>query len=473
MSARARRPARAGRLVAALLLASISGGCAYYNGVYNARAAARRGDRALAAGRDSSAAASFALSAQKAETVLVRYPHSRWVAEARYLAARGLAYAGLCDRAVPRLRAYLDAGARDSAHTERAALALATCLARSGAAVDALALLDPLTRSRDELVARQARLWGGRLAVALGRGDDARRYLAGVDAAVAERELARDALEREDYAAAESLLVRRAVRGDYDDAVPGAVRALWRAGRGDGARRVVERYDGSRAPVAAKTTLHLALADLLADAGQDSLARAQLLRARRLAPDSLAERAVQARLTRLALHDVSSLDDADALVRRSSQAGAGDPMQQRLERGILLARLLSVGADTIGAGAFLAAEIARDSLRAPALARALFARVPAEWPRSPLAPRALLAAAALAPDSAAAYRDRVRRFYAGSPEVLTLDGGDAATAPGYARTDSLLLDTWSAASRALADTLARRSPVAAAAPPAGGTSPVP
>jgi len=53
-----------------MLLAS----CAYFNGIYNAKEAARRAEKQLRAGKDGEAAASFASAAIKAETVLARYP---------------------------------------------------------------------------------------------------------------------------------------------------------------------------------------------------------------------------------------------------------------------------------------------------------------------------------------------------------------------------------------------------------------
>ena len=64
--------------VAALALGALLGGCAYFNGVYNAREAERAANRLLRAGREGEASGSFATAAAKAETVLARHPKSRW-----------------------------------------------------------------------------------------------------------------------------------------------------------------------------------------------------------------------------------------------------------------------------------------------------------------------------------------------------------------------------------------------------------
>jgi hypothetical protein len=143
VSAPARGSRRAARRLSGALFAASFIGCAYYNGVYNARSAARTGERALRRGDDSAAVTSFAAAAVKAETVLARYPHSRWAPEARYLAGVGYAFAGRCDRASPLLRNYLGQGTAEVSTRRRATLALGSCLARGGAASEALDLLDP------------------------------------------------------------------------------------------------------------------------------------------------------------------------------------------------------------------------------------------------------------------------------------------------------------------------------------------
>src|SRR5581483_12107541 len=105
-------------------------------------------------------------------------------------------------------------------------------------------------------------------------------------------------------------------------------------------------------------------------------------------------RDVSARLTQAEVAPLASIVDVASVVARGRERGAGSPIQRRLEDNVLLVQMLAGHEDGTGAALFLAAEVARDSLHAPVLARALFERV-AELPRSPLSAKALLAAAQL------------------------------------------------------------------------------
>jgi hypothetical protein len=71
---------------------------------------------------------------------------------------------------------------------------------------------------------------------------------------------------------------------------------------------------------------------------------------------------------------------------------------------------------------FLAAEALRDEVQAPMLAASLFEEVSLGFPESPVAPKALLAAAALNPDRSDRLLETVRRLYPSSPYVLVLRG---------------------------------------------------
>jgi hypothetical protein len=121
---------------------------------------------------------------------------------------------------------------------------------------------------------------------------------------------------------------------------------------------------------------------------------------------------------------------------------------------------------------FLAAEAARDVLEAPHLAEALFRRIPDQWPSSPYAPKAILAAQQLNPawvDSALLMLDQ--RYY-DSPYLATIRGG---ATPEFRQ----LEDSLGAFAAALAATNAgeRRKPIRAAPgrrpQPAPGGSRVP
>ncbi|MBA2291551.1 MAG: hypothetical protein H0W15_03745, partial [Gemmatimonadales bacterium] len=70
---------------------------------------------------------------------------------------------------------------------------------------------------------------------------------------------------------------------------------------------------------------------------------------------------------------------------------------------------------------FIHGEIARDSLRAPALASYFFSRLERDWPLSPYLAKALLARIALEPDSADVLRERVVSLVE-SPYLAYIEG---------------------------------------------------
>jgi hypothetical protein len=439
--------------VLALIALGSTVGCAYFNGVFNAKEAARGGDRLLRAGRESEASGAFSTAAEKAETVLVRYPKSRWRPQALLLAGRGAAYAGDCAVAERRLNEFLSLGAQPRENRDAATLALGACAVRRGQPTRALELLQPLTSSRRKDVARTASVWSSRAALALGDNDAALRYLGALDAGSAQWELISASIARQEYVRAESLLVLRAARGDYRDDGAVAVRELWRAGHHDAVERIARRYDESRARTDAKVTLHMAVADMQLAAGLDTLARAHLRAARRLAADTLLDREASARLELLALHDLSSIPEVEAAVARARPQARGSAIQTRIDDNLLLIHMLEGRQDLTGASLFLAAEVARDSLRSPALAHTLFKRVENSLGNTLLASKALLAAGTVAPDSDAAYRSRILSLYPRSPVAALLRGEDPNELASFRQSDELLRQAWIFISKAYGDSL--------------------
>ncbi|MDF3053973.1 MAG: hypothetical protein K0S19_2078 [Geminicoccaceae bacterium] len=73
---------------------------------------------------------------------------------------------------------------------------------------------------------------------------------------------------------------------------------------------------------------------------------------------------------------------------------------------------------------FLAAETARDSLKAPRLAEVIFLRIVNEWPDSPYAPKAVLAAQQLNPTWADSARALLETRYVYSPYLARIRGED-------------------------------------------------
>ncbi|MFL5576481.1 MAG: tetratricopeptide repeat protein [Gemmatimonadaceae bacterium] len=471
-----RRPARHAFAALAVGLLAAGGGCAYYNGVYNARASASHGDDLARRGRVSEANAAYATAAEKAESVLAHFPRSRWRPDALYIAGRSQALLGRCDEAVGRLAEFLDAPGQAARHRDRAELALASCEVRAERYADARRRLEPLLVGRDRELATQAAIWAARAAIALGENEEAARRLQSLPEGAAQWELAAAALERREYARAESLLVLRARHGDFRDDVVSWLRELWSARHDDGVERIVAAYGSARTPAAGKVALDLLAADLLTAAGRDGDANAYLQRAQALAVDSVSARDVAARLCLLQLGTVSASADAEAVVARAQSRAAGSPMYERLRQNLLLMELLERHSDFSGTSLFLAGEVARDSLRAPRLAHAIFTRVASTVPLMPLAPKALLAAAAVLPDSAAAYRQLVRTRYPASPYATLLDGGDPGDMPQYRTVEDELRQGWETGIALLADTLGKLHPApspalasgAAASPAATG-----
>ena len=106
---------------------------------------------------------------------------------------------------------------------------------------------------------------------------------------------------------------------------------------------------------------------------------------------------------------------------------------------------------------FLAAGATRDELESPRLAELLFRRIPEQWPISPYAPKAILAAQQLNPAWADTARSLLELQYFDSPYLATVRG-DAT--PEYRQ----LEDSLGAFAAALA---VRRAPPPVRRPPPG------
>lgn len=444
------------RRFGALLLIVAATGCAYFNGVYNARQAEKRGDAALRKGRDGEAASYFATVAEKAETVLVRHGDSKWADDARLLAGRGWARAGQCSRAVPHLEYALAHDGLTGERLELAHLALGICRIESGALTEAESLLVMVMESGDRWRSSQGAIWAARSALRRGDTEKALGYLAETGTSVAEWELVIAFVRQEDFARAESLLTRRAEAGDYRPELLGILPQLWMAGGRSGIATIVQRYDSARLRPGQRARLHLTYGDLLEQAGEDSAAKVHFGITEQLLRDSLPGRQAAVRLTALTIRELETMTDVENVIARTHDAVEQVPLQVRLEHNLIFLNLLLNRTDYTGASQFLAAEVARDSLGAHRLARQLFLRVPDAYGNSPVAPKALLAAAALAPDSAESYIARLRQQYPTSVYTLALDGRDTPLLGRISRGDQLLQQAWAISAKAMADTLSAR-----------------
>ena len=440
----------------ALVLAAwlVGSGCVYYNGIYNAQAEARLADAKLRRDDDGEAVTRFQRSAAIAETVLVRHPKSKWRNRALYIAARSGAMAAQCARAVPRLEQLLAGTTLNGIERTRSRLALATCDVRAGRSADARARLDSLLLTGDREIARQSRLWAARAALSMGDRDAVPAYLGNLDAGVLQWELINASMSAREYARVESLLVQRARLGDYRDDVTRALRDLLGDGRVQAAEQIVDQYDEARVRDDSRARMHYALGDMHARVGRDSLARRHLYAARTLAQrDTVTAHDATARLALLALPRVTSVRELDTLIARQDSVVWRTSYARQVAERVLLFRLLASRGDAENASLYLAAEVARDSLRAPELARALFLRIARESPSSPLVPNAWYAAALLEPDSALVWQRRVLANFAGSSVAASLRGEDPADRPDFVSSPALLKLNWADALRIWSDSV--------------------
>ncbi|HXH63260.1 MAG TPA: hypothetical protein VNG95_03695, partial [Gemmatimonadales bacterium] len=232
------------------------------------------------------------------------------------------------------------------------------------------------------------------------------------------------ALDREDDASA---LLDTVARERVAESVWDSVFADYAARRGAvAASSALARIEPrQRLSAGARARLLLAAGDLLRDAGALDSAGVRYGRADRIAQDSVEGAEARLRLIEIRAASVASPADLAVIQSDLSRSGAHSTEATRLQS--LIDRVLST--DTAEGGAFRAAELARDSLHAPALAADMFATFARLRPASLFAPKALLAAAAIDPERSAAVQSMLDSAYPTSPYLLAARG---AQSPAYA-----------------------------------------
>ena len=437
---------RGARALLALLGAA---GCAYYNGLYNARGLVDRAESAVRDGRDSVAIAAWREAASKADTVVTRYPRSKWTDDALLVAGVASAFAGNCAHALDRLAQWERHPGADHRRRERVRVARGACLVRSGKHADALDSLASAARGRDETLSRIAAAWAARAALATGRLDSALTFaaLARSDALDAELGSTSIATQRAEFA--ERLFRRRGREWRSLAPLHAPLAALAKSGRVASVDTIIRATVEGRATRVERARLLLAAGSWAERAGRIEEARLRYNRALELTSDSTTSKNAIVQLSLLEIRTASTLEAARLSLDRAKRRLADSPEIQRADSGLRLAARLAATTDSTGASLFLAAEVARDRVDSPSLARTLFLRAAREHSTSSLAPKALLAAGQLTPDSARVWRDVVRTRYASSPYARALDGGLKDPTP-FEHDDRLLRQAWNRAT--LADT---------------------
>ncbi len=429
---------RLGWAPALCLLAGCSG---YYNGAYNAERLATSARRAERAGRTFDATTLWGQVAVRAESSLVRHPHSGWSDRVRLLQGTALVKINDCPRALPPLE-HVMVAARQSELVEQAALLVGTCRIATGDPMGASSAYARLTASHDS-ARRNFALWAHGRALRLG-GSPAE--------ALAELSGSTDARARGERAAALALLgrlteataVADSLLRETDSLAPwDSLYVAFAAHDPAAASALADRLSAAPAfPVAIRVRVLLQDARRLLEADPVAGGR-RLTEAERLASAGplRAEVLLHASMARIAAADspVQLQAEVDSLGDLSEGAG---PSAARMLRLVLLTKRVLLAADSTTPGTpeadlrlFLAAEMARDSIGASRFAAGLFHRVVTEWPDSPFAPKALLALIDLQSPSGDSLRAVARAQYPDSPYILFAEGEEA---PAYqALEDSL------------------------------------
>jgi hypothetical protein len=267
-------------------------------------------------------------------------------------------------------------------------------------------------------------------------------------------ELIQSSLSAKEFVRVESLLVQRAERADYRDITSRAFRDMWAAGQFDAVESVVRAYDVVRVRDVNRASMHFLVGELNLRSGRDTSAREHFEMARTLASlDTVIYYDASARLALMGLSTVTSLRDIDSIYAAQGPSVRRTSYFQRINEQVLLVRLLAAASEPTGASLFLAAEVARDSLKAYELARNLFLQVARDVPGAPMAPQALYAAGMLEPDSAARWTTDIKRDYANSAVAAWLEGDDPSQRADFVTTPQLMQVRWTQTLRVWTDSI--------------------
>lgn len=424
-------------LVVALFVACMMCGCAYFNGLYNANQLVNEALRAEREGRVGEARSLWSRAAVKAESVSVRYPESRYYDDALLLRGRALFESERCESAIESLAAAISASS-DTSVVENANLLLGRCYLVVGRADSAIAAFSHALPSNDTMLASTAHLWRGRAHARLGAHKAAIMDLnasflveAAFDLAIAYTRLGwRTDAERVlrwrvngEYVEALWLATLDSVGSQFPEVAAGVVdRLLERLGLSRSEKGILlmqdaKRWDAQGEELLAtgryEQVLDLRSSPDITDAARYGLILSELRRTddlERLPPllDSLATITSDVVTVRPAFADVWTAVEASVVALEGWDTGDSVVDSWRSRNPDL--------------ELFLAAEALRDLAGARVPAAVMFEAVAMRYPRSPLAPKALLAAAVLQPPLADSIIEVVRASYPRSPYTLVLDG---------------------------------------------------
>jgi tetratricopeptide (TPR) repeat protein len=416
------------RIIRFTLVTTLLGGCVYYNGMYNANRLAHSARKAEREGRTFEANNLWGQVATKAESVVVRHPTSKYAEEAAVLRGVALARLGQCDQALGPLSRATLAG-KPGELTEDALLATGRCQLALNNIPAGEAAFSQLLDSKDPDRRREAHFQHGKLLRQSGRYQEALRTLEGVkDPRVdSERILALAGAGRlpQALALADSLIAKRDTTRPWDSLMvlmgqqnPAAasqlldrIRPLPVRSPEIQARRLLE--DGIRLASTDTARAGARLREVVSIGGHnDAAGRASL------------------QLILLDLRHARRVEDLPPVV------DALKSVSERFETVTHESTLLGGTVGGIHTAAtsvtwetprgdlrlFLAAEAARDSLRAPALAEGLFHRILDDYPNSSYAAKVVLAVQQLDSTWADSARGLLEGRYLDSPYLAVIRG---------------------------------------------------
>ena len=418
------------RALSIALMASLLGGCVYYNGMYNTKRLAGSARKAERDGRRFEANNLWGQVVTRADSLVARHPDSKYVDEAMVLKGVALARLDQCESAVAPLgRVSLLRGNADV--TEEATLALGRCQLELGEPSVAEIMFARIGESTDPARRVEAGLLRGRALRMMGRHQEAVAALEGSSdpRAADERLLALAGAGRRDAALtlADSMLTSADTTARWDTVVVAV-------GREDPATASalvdrVGRRPGTQPIARARLLLEDGLRLLPVDSAR---AEARLRQAAEVGGATDPGERARLQLARLRLSRAQSVADLSPVAQeldarieaRSALAGQAGELRKSVARVMAASDSATAGAAQADLHLFLAAETARDSLAAPALAASLFRTIVDATPDSPYAPKAILAGQALDPVWGASAVPLLEARYAASPYVAFLQGAE-------------------------------------------------
>ncbi|MGZ8399404.1 MAG: tetratricopeptide repeat protein [Gemmatimonadales bacterium] len=419
-------------LLRAGLAASLLGGCVYYNGMYNANRLANSARKAEREGRTFEANNLWGQVATKAESVVVRHPKSKYAEEAAILRGLALARMGQCEAALGPLGRVAVASVGTDL-TEDALLAIGRCQVFMGNIAAADAAFAGVTDSKNSWRRREARFLRAQTLRQAGRYEEALTVLEEVrePREVPERLLSLAGAGRvpEAMALADSLVARGDTTQPWDS-------LLVSLGRQDpsSASSLVDRV-GRLPNRPAETRARWLLDDGRRLIGTDTArARNRFQEAVKIGGPGDAAGRSSLELVRLDLRGVRHARELSSVIRSLRANAELYPSAaneliglSNAASGVLTATAsVTPGSPQGDLRLFFAAEAARDTLVAPRLAAGLFQRILREWPESPYAPKAALAAQRLNPEWADSARALLEAHYLESPYLAMIRGEEGS-----------------------------------------------